>query len=68
MAQLTNIRNLKVNDTIVLTYNNNTTKNMVVTRVEEKSWYVNNYRNSYGTLERYFSNVGDIVKCEIIRA
>lgn len=68
MAQLTNIRNLKVNDNIVITYNDASTKNILVTRVEEKSWYSNNSRNSYGTLERLLNKSGDIVKCEIIRA
>ena len=67
MAQLTNIKNIEVGDTIVLTYNSGSTKNMLVTRVEAKSWYSGISRNSYGTLERLLNNSGDIVKSEIIK-
>lgn len=61
-----NTRNLKVNDTISITYNDGNVKNIVVSRVEPKSWYQGGIRRSYGTLESWFKNVGDIVKCEII--
>jgi hypothetical protein len=67
--QITNIRKIEVNDIIQLTYNCGTVKNLLVTRVENKSWYFNDGgRNSYGTLERLFANKGDVIKCEIIKA
>lgn len=68
--QITNIRNIEVNDIVKLTYNTGQTTNLKVTRVENKSWYFNDSRcrNSYGTLERFFNNSGDIAKCEIIKA
>ena len=62
----TNKWNLKVNDKVVLTYNDGTKKELIVSRVTDKSWFTNNNRNSYGTLQRYFNLVGDIVKCEIL--
>lgn len=67
MAQLTNTRNIEVGDTIALTYNDNSTKNIIVTRVEAKSWYTGNSRNSYGTLERLLNNSGDVIKSQIIK-
>jgi hypothetical protein len=67
--QITNIRNIEVNDIVQLTYNCGTVKNLLVKRVEDKSWYYNNNaRSSYGTLERLFANKGDVIKCEIIKA
>jgi hypothetical protein len=67
--QITNIRNIQVNDIIQVTYNTGNTVNLVVTRAENKSWYFNNGgRNSYGTLEGLLNNSGDVVKCEIIKA
>ena len=68
--QITNIRNIELNDIITLTYNNGYKTTMKVTRVENKSWYYNDSccRNSYGTLEGFFNNSGDIVKCEINKA
>ena len=67
MAQITNIRNLQVNDIITLTHKCGKKRNLIVTRVESKSWYHNQSsgRHSYGTLESFFNNAGDIVKCEI---
>jgi len=68
--QITNIRNIEVNDIITLTYNTGQKTDFKVTRVENKSWYFNDSRcrNSYGTLEGFFNNSGDIINCEITKA
>jgi hypothetical protein len=49
----TNTFNLEVGDTITFTNSVNYFVTLVVTRVEEKSWYVGSSRNSYGTLAKY---------------
>lgn len=51
--QLTNIFGLEVGDVISFTNSRNYFVNITVTRVEEKSWYDNKGRNSYGTLKIY---------------
>jgi hypothetical protein len=48
----TNIWNLKVGDRITFTNSVNYKVDILVTRVEEKSWYARG-RNSYGTLQSY---------------
>jgi len=48
----TNIWNLKVGDRITFTNSVNYKVEILVTRVEEKSWYARG-RNSYGTLQSY---------------
>ena len=48
----TNIWNLKVGDRITFTNSVNYKVDILVTRVEEKSWYATG-RNSYGTLQSY---------------
>lgn len=63
-----NIWNLEVNDIIRLTYNTGEINDMIVERVTANSWYKKNGgRNSFGTLQSYFDNAGDVVKCEIIK-
>jgi hypothetical protein len=52
-AQMTKNIDLKVGDTISFTNNVGYKVVMIVSRVEEKSWYVNRSRNSYGTLNDY---------------
>lgn len=47
----TNIWNLKVGDRITFTNSVNYKVDILVTRVEEKSWYATTGRNSYGTLQ-----------------
>lgn len=49
----TNTFNLEVGDTITFTNSVNYLVRLVVTRVEEKSWYSGRGRNSYGTLSNY---------------
>jgi hypothetical protein len=46
----TNIWNLKVGDRIIFTNSVNNKMAILVTRVEEKSWYDTFGRNSWGTL------------------
>lgn len=48
----TNIWDLKVGDLITFTNKVNYKVNLLVTRVEEKSWYAIG-RNSWGTLESF---------------
>ena len=48
----TNIWNLKVGDRITFTNSVNYKVDILVTKVEEKSWYALG-RNSYGTLQSY---------------
>jgi hypothetical protein len=48
----TNIWNLKAGDRVTFTNLVNYKVDILVTRVEEKSWYAPR-RNSYGTLQRY---------------
>lgn len=48
----TNIWNLKVGDRITFTNSVNYKVDILVKRVEEKSWYATG-RNSYGTLQSY---------------
>ena len=48
----TNIWNLKVGDKISFTNSVNYRIEMLVTRVEEKSWYDTLGRNSWGTLSK----------------
>lgn len=48
----TNIWNLKVGDKISFTNSVNYRMEMLVTRVEEKSWYDTIGRNSWGTLSK----------------
>jgi len=48
----TNIWNLQVGDVITFTNSVNYKVSILVTRVEEKSWYARG-RNSYGTLQSY---------------
>jgi hypothetical protein len=48
--------NLKVGDVIEFTNSVNYKVTLKVTRVEEKSWYDNLGRNSYGTLKSYMSH------------
>ena len=48
----TNIWNLKVGDRITFTNKVNYKVDILVTRVEEKSWYALG-RNSYGALQSY---------------
>jgi hypothetical protein len=67
MAQTKNIWNLEVNDTIEVTYNSGHKKSFLVTRITENSWYVNNGRNSYGTLQKLLNNAGEVIKCEILK-
>ena len=52
MAIKSNIWNLQVGDVIAFTNKVNYPVIILVTRVEEKSWYSNG-RNSWGTLESY---------------
>lgn len=49
----TNIWNLQVGDIITFTNSVNYKVSILVTRVEEKSWYAGRGRNSYGTLQSY---------------
>jgi hypothetical protein len=59
--------NLKVGNSIVITYNGGNIRTMNVTRVEEKSWYdERNCRNSFGTLNRMMSKSGDIIDIKIV--
>jgi hypothetical protein len=55
--QKTNIWDLKVGDRITFTNSVNYKVDILVKRVEEKSWYggegIVNGRNSYGTLQSY---------------
>ena len=60
-----NKRQIKVNDSIIITYYTGSKKIMKVTRVEEKSWYEGNKRRSYGSIEHWFKNPVDIINCEI---
>ena len=48
----TNIWNLKVGDRITFTNSVNYKVDIIVKRVEEKSWYATG-RNSWGTLQSY---------------
>lgn len=48
----TNIWGLQVGDVITFTNSVNYKVSIIVTRVEEKSWYARG-RNSYGTLQSY---------------
>jgi hypothetical protein len=48
----TNIWNLEVGDRITFTNSVNCKQDILVKRVEEKSWYATG-RNSYGTLQSY---------------
>jgi hypothetical protein len=48
----TNIWNLKVGDRIIFTNSVNNKMAILVTRVEEKSWYDTFGRNSWGTLSK----------------
>ena len=48
----TNIWNLQVGDVITFTNKVNHPVEILVTRVEEKSWYATG-RNSWGTLQNY---------------
>ena len=59
--------NLQVNDIIQITYNDGYTKSILVTSITEKSWYSNNSRNSFGTLDRLMNLKGEVIKCEIIK-
>jgi hypothetical protein len=52
MTTKTNIFNIKPGDRIQFTNNVNFKVDILVTRVEEKSWYATG-RNSYGTLAEY---------------
>jgi len=47
--------NLKVGDVIEFTNSANFKQVLIVTRVDEKSWYDMFGRNSYGTLKFYMS-------------
>jgi len=67
MSQSKNIRNIQVGDSIVLTFNSGNQKTLLVTRVEDKSWYYGTTRNSYGTLERLINLKGDVVNCVILK-
>lgn len=51
----TNIWNLEVGDIICFTNKAQSEREILVDRVEEKSWYTHNgkSRNSYGTLSEY---------------
>ena len=49
----TNIWNLRVGDIITFTNSVNYKVSILVTRVEEKSWYAGKGRNNYGTLQSY---------------
>lgn len=59
--------NLQVNDIIQITYNSGYTKSILVTSITKKSWYSNNGRNSFGTLDRLMNLKGEVIKCEIIK-
>lgn len=52
MKTVTNIWNLEVGDRIMFINSVNFKVNILVTRVEEKSWYRPG-RNSWGTLQSY---------------
>jgi len=67
MKNTQNNWNLKVGDSIVITYKQGNNRVMTVTRIEEKSWYdEKNCRNSFGTLNRMINKSGDIIDVKII--